>query len=63
VDELGAERHVQVKQLGLPRLSAQARHGDEAVQVARLPRAGVEVDRVPTAEQTRHHRFGDAGGE
>ena len=36
-------------------------HVDEAVEIPRL--LAVEVDRVPAAEQSGHHRLGDAGGK
>ena len=56
VDELFAERHLQLDQLGaFPR-----RDGAEAVEVLRSSRNRVPVDRVPAAEQPGHQRFGNA---
>ena len=65
VNELLAERHVEMEQLGLvARLArAEARHGHEEVQVPGLGGHGVPIDRVAAAEQAGHHRLGDAGGE
>ena len=45
------------------RLGAEPGDGDEAVEVPRPARGRVEVDPVPAAEEARHHRLGDAGGE
>ena len=57
VDDLLAERNAEVdRRSTLPR-----RNRDEAVQVDRFP--PVPVDRVPAAEEPRHHRLGHARGE
>ena len=59
VDELLAEGHPQLDQLG-----AGARgDGDEAVEVPRPPGRGVPVDGVAAAEEPRHDRLGHARGE
>ena len=50
VDELGPEEHVELQQLDLPVLRAEARNGDEAVEVAHKTGRGVEDDRVATTE-------------
>jgi hypothetical protein len=51
VHQLGAERHLELHQLGVARrLPAEARHGDEAVEVPRPARGRVEVERVSAAE-------------
>ena len=63
VDELGTEEHVELQQLDLAALGAEARDGDEAVEVARAAGRGVEDDRVAAAEEARHDGFGHAGGE
>jgi hypothetical protein len=63
VDELFAERNLQLEQLVRAAVAVQARHGAEAVEVARAARACVVVDRVTAAKQPRHHGLGDAGGE
>ncbi len=63
VDELRAERNLQMDELRLPALPAEAGNRAEAVEVRGRGRARVPVDRVPTAEQPRHHRLGHAGGE
>ena len=63
VDELGSERDLQVEQLGVTRLGADARHRAEAVERPRLPRGRVEVDCVPAAEEPGHDRLGDTRGE
>ena len=63
VDELGAERHLEVQQLRLARRHSEPRHGAEAVEVAHARRSCVEHDRVPAAEQPGHHRLGDARRE
>ena len=60
VHQLGTERHLEVEQLRFTRLRAQARDGDETVEVAGAPGGGVEVDRVSAAEQTGHDGFRDA---
>ena len=39
------------------------RNGDEAVEVANRAALGLQVDAVSAAEQARHDRLGDAGGE
>jgi hypothetical protein len=54
VDELLAERDTQLH----GRRACSRGHVDEAIEVPRL--VAVEVDRVPAAEQPRHHRLGDA---
>ena len=59
VDELLAERHVELHH----RRADSGRNGDEAVEVPRLLRAGVPVDRVAAAQKTRHDGLGDAGRE
>ena len=47
VDELGAERDLELDKLGPPSgLSAEPGHRDEAVEIAGLARGGVVVDRV-----------------
>src|SRR3954462_4178316 len=63
VDELGAERDVEVDQLCVPRLFAQAGHSDETVEIANASGGALEIDRVATAEQSRHDRLGDARRE
>ena len=63
VHELRAERNVQLQERHLPRLGAEPGDGDEAVEVPRAARRGVEVDPVPASEQARHHRLRDARGE
>jgi hypothetical protein len=63
VDELRAERNLELEQgYGLT-LASQAGNGDEAVEVQGATSSGVEVDRVPSAEQPGHHGLGHAGGE
>jgi hypothetical protein len=59
VDELLAERDLQLDQLG----AFSRRHGAEAVEVPGRARSRVPVDRVPAAEQSGHHRLGDARRE
>ncbi len=63
VDELRAERHVEVDELRLMPLGAEARDGAEAVEVPRGAGRRVVVDRVAAAEQPGHHRLGDARRE
>ena len=67
VDELVPERHVQHDELRIDSLRTEPRYRDEAVEVPRPPRGGVEVDRVSAAEQPGHHRLGharrEAGGD
>src|SRR5512133_1873940 len=64
VDELGAERDLELDQLGpASRLGAEPRHGDEAVEVPRPAAGRLVVHRVAAAEQARHHRLGHAAGE
>ena len=55
VDELLAERHLQLDR----RDARPGGHVDEAVEVPRL--SAVPVDGMAAAEETRHHRLGDAG--
>jgi len=59
MNELRAERDVEVDQLGLARLVLQAGHGDEAVEIANAPARGLVVDRVTASQKSRHHRLGD----
>jgi len=61
VDKLGSEEHVELQQLDLVALGAQAGDGDEAVEVAHKTGRGVEDDRVATTEQAGHHGLGHAG--
>ena len=63
VDELGAERHLEMQELRLARRRAEPRHGAEAVEVAHRAARGVEHDRVAAAEQPGHHRLCDARRE
>jgi hypothetical protein len=63
VDELRAERHVELQQLSLAPLRAEAGNCDEAVEVLDLPARGFVVDGVSAAEQAGHHRLRHAGGE
>ena len=51
MDELGAERHVELEQLGVAPLRAEAGYSDEAVEVLDPPARGVVVDGVTAAEQ------------
>ena len=50
VDELCAEEHVELEQLGLAALGAEPRHGDEAVEVLDAAARGLVMDGVPAAE-------------
>jgi hypothetical protein len=63
VDELFAERHLEEYELRSLRGLAEPRYGDEAIEPVRTGARGVPVDAVPAAEQSRHERLGDAGGE
>jgi 2-keto-3-deoxy-L-rhamnonate aldolase RhmA len=63
VDELGAEGHLQLEQLGLALLRPEARDGHEAVEVLGATAFGLVVDRVTAAEQARHHVLGNARRE
>jgi hypothetical protein len=63
VDELRAEGHVELEELGVAALAAESRHGDEEVEQARLGARGVEPDGMATAGDPGHHRLGDARGE
>ncbi len=63
VDELRAERNVQLEERHLSRLGAEPRDGDEAVEVPCAAGRRIEVDPVPASEQARHHRLRDARGE
>ena len=55
VHELRPERHLEVHELWVVPLRAEAGDGAEAVEVARVPGRAVVVDGVPTPEQTGHH--------
>ena len=46
-----------------PRLGAEPGHRDEAVEIPRPARGRFVVDRVTAAEQSGHHRLGDARRE
>ena len=59
VNELRAERDVEVQQLRFARFGTQAGHGDEAVEIANPTARSLVVDRVAAAQQSRHHRLGD----
>ena len=59
VHELLAERHLELRH----RRTGARRHRDEAVEVARLTRRRVEVDRMAAAEQPRHHGLRDTRRE
>ncbi len=61
VDELRPERHLELDERDLAALASQPGNRDEAVEVARRPRGGVEVDPVPAAEQAGHHGLGHTG--
>jgi hypothetical protein len=50
-------------QLDLALLAAQARYGDEAIQVAHATCLGVQVDGMPAAKEPCHDRLGHARGE
>ncbi len=63
VHQLLAERHLQLDQLGVSSFAAEPGDGDEAVEVRRLPGAGVVVDAVAAAQEAGHHGLGDARGE
>ncbi len=63
VDELFAEGDIELDQLGRATFTTETRHRAEAVERAHGARPCVEVDRVPAAEQTGHHRLCDARGE
>ena len=63
VHELRAERHLQLHELGVARVRAEAGDGAEAVEIPRRSRRGVVVDRMAAAEQARHDGLRDAGGE
>src|SRR5206468_1227899 len=51
VDQLLAERDVEMHELGCPRRRAEAGNGDEEVELARTPAARVPIDPVAAAEQ------------
>ena len=63
VHELDAEGNLELEQRHGLALASQPRHRDEAVEVRDPAARGVEVNRVPAAEQARHHRLGDARGQ
>ena len=50
VDELRAERDLELQQLDVSALPAEPRDRHEAVEIARLPGQDIEVDPVPTAQ-------------
>jgi hypothetical protein len=50
VDELGAERDVEVDQLCVPRLFSQPGHSDKTVEIVDATGGVVEVDGVAAAE-------------
>src|SRR5438093_4195834 len=59
MNELRAERDVEVDQLGRAWLVSQSWHGDEAIEIANTPARGLVVDRVTASQKSRHHRLGD----
>ncbi len=63
VDELAAERHLQLEQLRLAALPAETGHGDEAVDGRRTGAGRVVIDAVAAAEQAGHDGLGDARRE
>ena len=52
-----------MEKLCVLQLASQPGHSDEAVEIADAPGRGLEVHRVAAAEQSGHHRLGDAGRE
>jgi hypothetical protein len=63
MNELRAEGDVEMEKFCVLRLVSQPGHSDEAVEIADTPGRGLEVDRVAAAEQSGHHRLGNAGRE
>ena len=63
VDELLAEGHLEVDELGPLPLDPEARDRAEAVEVADGAGRRLVVNRMPAAEEARHHRLGHAARE
>src|SRR5713226_3385256 len=59
MNELRAERNVEVDQLGLAWLVSQTGHSNKAVEIPDETTRGLVVDRMTASEQSRHHRLGD----
>jgi hypothetical protein len=59
MNELRAERNVEVDQLGLAWLSSQTGHSNKAVEIADATTRSLVIDRVTASQQSRHHRLGD----
>src|SRR5262249_3238161 len=63
VDQLGAEEHVELDQLGLAATDPEPRHRDEAVEVLDPAVRRLVMDAVAAAEQAGHDGLRDARGE